>query len=62
VTHQVNLLRGNTVTARHAAKTHCPQGHAYSGSNLILRPKTSGGVGRQCRTCRDARNRARHRQ
>jgi hypothetical protein len=29
-------------------KTHCPQGHPYSGDNLLINP-TNGG--RQCRTC-----------
>lgn len=60
VTHQVNLLRGDTVTARHAAKTHCPQGHPYSGVNLIIRQRAPGRTGRECRACRDQRNRARY--
>ena len=38
------------------AKTHCPQGHAYEGDNLI---ETNGH--RYCRTCRDLRNRKRKR-
>lgn len=41
-------------------KTHCPQGHPYSGSNLIVR---LGGA-RACRACQDeaqARYRERHR-
>lgn len=29
VTCRVNLLRGETLQARNAAKTHCPQGHPY---------------------------------
>lgn len=29
VTAQINLLRGVGASARHAAKTHCPQGHSY---------------------------------
>lgn len=33
VTRQVNLLRGDTIPARHAAKTHCPQGHDYTPEN-----------------------------
>ncbi len=47
VTMRVNLLRGNTFQARNASKTHCPQGHPYSGDNLIFK---SGG--RTCRACR----------
>lgn len=34
VTQRENLLRGRTVTARNAARTHCPRGHAYQGANL----------------------------
>ncbi len=34
------------------AKTHCPQGHPYSGENLVI---TKGGRGRECRTCKRAR-------
>lgn len=30
------------------SKTHCPQGHPYSGVNLYLKPKG----GRECRICR----------
>lgn len=35
------------------SKTHCPQGHEYSGYNLILR-----GTHRHCRTCMNDRNKA----
>ena len=31
-----------------AAKTHCPQGHEYSGKNLYMR---LGRIGRDCKTC-----------
>ena len=47
VTHRENLMRGDTITARAAATTHCPQGHAYSGKNLTL---SSNGK-RGCREC-----------
>ena len=33
---------------RHGTETHCPQGHPYSGDNLII---TSNG-GRACRECK----------
>lgn len=33
VTLRENLLRGNTAAARNAAKTRCPQGHPYDGTN-----------------------------
>jgi hypothetical protein len=50
VTHQVNMLRGDTIAARNAARTHCPQGHPYAGPNLYVDPRGN----RQCRTCRRA--------
>ena len=42
--------------AINASKTHCPYGHPYSGENLIIRPR-NGGLHRQCRKCKDAKNR-----
>jgi len=47
VTAQVNLLRGKTVAASNAAKTHCPRGHELAGANLYRR---SDGR-RECRAC-----------
>lgn len=32
---------------RNTQKTHCPQGHAYSGDNLLFRPAR----GRGCKAC-----------
>lgn len=55
VPHFVNLLRGNTVNAIAASKTHCPQGHPYSGDNLIIRKERR----RVCRACKNAINRKR---
>lgn len=52
VTPSVNILRGDHWERR---KTHCPQGHAYSGSNLILNHGVRSG--RQCRTCHQLHNR-----
>lgn len=46
VTRQVNLLRGNTIAARNAAKTNCPSGHAYDEANTYW-----FGNARQCRAC-----------
>lgn len=51
VTRRENLLRGDTVTARHAAKTACPQGHPYSLENTYAYRGQ-----RHCRTCRRAHN------
>lgn len=52
-THRENTLRGVGLTAQHAKKTHCPQGHLYSGENLIV--KKAGD--RACRACVCVRNR-----
>lgn len=53
VTHRENVLRGTAPTALNAAKTHCPQGHPYSGTHLYLLRDGR----RECRTCRNARAR-----
>lgn len=49
VTHRENTLRGNTVTAINAAKTHCVHGHPFSEENTIRR----NDGGRKCRACSD---------
>lgn len=51
VTDQENILRGEGMAASRARKLHCPQGHPYSGSNLIRR-----GGRRHCRSCDRARS------
>ena len=56
VTRQTNLLRGGTVPAARAERTHCPQGHRYDESNTIFDKQGR----RICRTCSYARNRAYH--
>lgn len=48
VTNRVNVLRGNGITAREAARTHCPQGHPYDGANTYIRLNGK----RECRACR----------
>jgi hypothetical protein len=55
VTLRENVLRGTNFSAINAAKTHCPQGHPYSGENLII---TKGG--RRCRECDRRRDRDRY--
>jgi len=47
VSHRENVLRGVSPIARNVQKTHCPQGHPYSGTNLYTNP----GGGRFCREC-----------
>jgi hypothetical protein len=47
VTRQVNVLRGHTVTAANAKKTHCNHGHPLEGENLRISKKGS----RECAEC-----------
>lgn len=47
VTNRENTLRGDTVTTRNAAKTHCIHGHEFTPENTHQRP----GGGRDCRVC-----------
>jgi hypothetical protein len=49
VTNQVNLLRGATVNAEHASRTHCPEGHELAPGNLIPSELRQGR--RKCATC-----------
>lgn len=55
VTHRVNMLRGNTIVALHAAKTACPRGHTY---DAVI---PSSGK-RYCRTCDNAQQRERRKR
>lgn len=60
VTQRINLLRGETVVAANAVKTHCPRGHEYTEANTKM-----AGNSRQCRVCHaafEARRRARIRE
>jgi hypothetical protein len=57
VTNRVNILRGETVPAAMAAKTHCPQGHPYDEANTVW---VSGGHHRRCLACGTATNEARN--
>ena len=57
VTAQMNTLRGHTLAAKEALKTHCPQGHPYSGANLYRKPRKNGRFARICLTCRRAQQR-----
>lgn len=56
VSHRENMLRGDTVAAASAARTHCAKGHELSGTNLVP-SKLRRGV-RECRTCCTARKTA----
>lgn len=59
VTHRENILRGDTLPAANARKTHCPAGHPYDTENTI---READGR-RRCRVCvRDTRKRSRARR
>lgn len=53
VTDRENLLRGDTVNAANASKTHCIHGHEFSEAN------TFGKGRRRCRICHREQGRAR---
>lgn len=55
VTHRINSLRGQSIAATNAAKTHCPQGHVYDEANTVVRRGS-----RECRICVRACHRRRH--
>ncbi len=40
--------------------THCAEGHEFTEANTIWESKGKGYRGRKCRTCKNARARARH--
>lgn len=46
-----NTLRGATIAAQNAAKTHCKHGHPLDEANTYHRLDRPAGRGRQCRTC-----------
>jgi hypothetical protein len=54
VTWRTNTMRGETIPAAHAAKTHCPSGHAYDEDNTLRY-----GGRRYCRACRSERTASR---
>jgi hypothetical protein len=54
VTNRENGLRGETIQARFFARTHCDNGHPFSGENLIIRPENGS---RRCRKCCNERHR-----
>jgi len=65
VTRAENARRGNTGTYLRdiqLAKTHCPNGHPYSGSNLITVTRSTGKVSRACRICTRAADRKAYRK
>jgi hypothetical protein len=57
VTRGENVLRGESVPAQNARKTHCKRGHLLAGDNLIITSQ-----GRRCRACVYAAARARYKK
>jgi hypothetical protein len=57
VTIRENLLRGETHAAANAAKTHCANGHPFSGENLSIQV---GRYQRVCKACKRAEARRRY--
>lgn len=55
VTEQENTLRGDSIPARNAAKTHCDRGHLLDETNTYV--KRDGR--RNCRACERSRSRRR---
>lgn len=55
VTQRTNLLRGDTVTSRKDAQTHCIRGHEFTPKNTYI--KTNG-----CRSCRECHRTYRYRK
>lgn len=57
VSNDENIRRGEwraRASAQRRSRTHCPQGHPYSGDNLYIKPNGA----RDCKTC--LRRRRRH--
>jgi hypothetical protein len=54
VTRRENILRGSgpkITKARHAARTHCRNGHELTPENTMIRKLPNGWIGRRCRIC-----------
>lgn len=54
VTPEENTQRGENFLAANRRVESCPQGHEYSGENLIVKVKRSGQKSRTCKVCRNA--------
>jgi hypothetical protein len=62
VTHAVNIARITSRTPRNSKKTHCPEGHPYSGENLYIHRSKAGKINRLCQICRLKKARERYRR
>jgi hypothetical protein len=61
VTQKENLLRGETINASNAQKTHCPKGHPYDEANTWIGSKKNGVQYRSCILCNKAKGKSRYR-
>ena len=59
VTERENILRGSGAAAANARKTHCIHGHEFTEENTKRFRMPNGRLGRACRTCIRADDRAR---
>jgi len=50
-----NVMRGESIPAKHARQTHCLRGHLLFGDNVYRPPKRP--TARHCKTCQRERNR-----
>ena|ERR1043166_2006697 len=57
VTPRENTLRGGSLSAQQARRTHCPYGHPLDGFGRTVRGKRAGRRMRFCRTCKRRRDR-----
>lgn len=55
--HLEPVTRAENVARYAQTFTHCPQGHPYSGPNLIARERPNGWRTRDCRECKNESNR-----
>ena len=56
VTNAVNILRGESWSARNARKVMCPTGHLYLPENTSVIRRTNGSTFRRCRRCKRRQN------
>ena len=53
VSNRENILSGEGIAAKNAAKTHCVKGHELSGHNLVIKTRKNRMPERVCRKCKN---------
>ena len=56
VTNRINVLRGDSWSARNARKMACPRGHPYDEANTSIIHRADGTTFRRCRICKREQN------